>query len=124
MKAATFEQIMTDKVMRLEVASTLIGFELVYLPHYLSLPMADFHPDMLSSLGDWRIQRLAMAGFRGCTKSTNAGLSLPLFSVVRCCHSAFFPLGLQAPHHRTDTNHFLAGILTVLLNLVMYHRLT
>lgn len=64
---------------RLEIASTLRGFCLVYLPHYFHLEPADFYPQLLDYLEDPLERFLAIEGFRGSAKSTGGSLALPLF---------------------------------------------
>ncbi len=65
--------------MRREMAQTLLGFEIVYLPHYLFLPPATFHPELLSLLENWIIQFINVVGFRGSAKSSHA-LALTLWA--------------------------------------------
>lgn len=55
------------------MASSLIGFALIYFPHYFTLEMADFHPELFSLLQDPKEMFLAITGFRGSAKSTIAG---------------------------------------------------
>lgn len=87
---------MESPTLRREAAKTLPGFEMVYLSHYLGLPMADFHPDMLRLLSDWSVTRLSIAGFRGSTKSTNAGLALPLFAALNGLSKFIIPINETA----------------------------
>jgi len=73
-----WEEIIETKEGRLAVAETLIGFCLIYLPHYLQLTPADFHQDLIGLLDHDLIQFLSVIGFRGSAKSTFASLALPL----------------------------------------------
>ncbi len=68
--------------MRREAAKTFLGFCLIYLPHYFNLPAADFHPELIKLLEDWKVEFLSVAGFRGSAKSTFAGLALPLWAAL------------------------------------------
>ncbi len=55
---------------------------MIYLPHYFNLPAADFHPELIKLLEDWKVELLSVAGFRGSAKSTFAGLALPLWAAL------------------------------------------
>lgn len=69
--------------MRLEAArASKLAFGLIYLPHYFSLPAADFHPELFSLLQDQGKLFLALAGFRGSAKSTNAGMVDVLYEAL------------------------------------------
>lgn len=59
-----------------------MGFGLIHTPHYFTLERADFHPELVNLLDDWDEQFLGVAGFRGCAKSTYAGLILPLYAAL------------------------------------------
>lgn len=96
MSPADLEEIMESRELRLEVGKTLPGFEMIYLPHYLGLPMAEFHPEMLRLLSDWSVTRLSIAGFRGSTKSTNAGLALPIFAALNGLSKFIIPINETA----------------------------
>lgn len=67
---------------RQAAAEKLLGFCLVYLPHYFTLPKADFHPEMFELLGDPTKQFIGIAGFRGSAKSTFAGTALPIYAAL------------------------------------------
>lgn len=59
------------------------GFVFCYLSHYLTLKPAEFHPEMLLHLQEPSLaQYLAITGYRGCAKSTFAGLGLPLWTAA------------------------------------------
>lgn len=73
---------MSSPALRKEAGKTQLGFNLVYLPHYFFLEMGEFHPELIGSLDEWVQKFLAIEGFRGCTKSTNAGLALPLYAAL------------------------------------------
>ncbi|MFA6131380.1 MAG: phage terminase large subunit [Patescibacteria group bacterium] len=67
---------------RKEIRKTLKGFCLIYLPHYLQLQPADFHPGLVDTLGNPLERFLAIEGFRGSAKSTFGSLALPLFAAL------------------------------------------
>ncbi len=68
---------------RRELSKTLWGFCICYLTHYLTKAPADFHPEMLLHLQEPTLaQFLAITGYRGCAKSTYAGLALPLWTAA------------------------------------------
>ncbi len=79
--ADEFSKLIEDPEMRKTLRKTLKGFCLVYLPHYFTLPPADFHPEMMHDLNDG-IRFLAIEGFRGSAKSTIAGLALVLYEAL------------------------------------------
>ena len=60
---------------RRELAKTVQGFCFCYLTHYLTLPPAEFHPEMLYELQSSASQFLAITGYRGCAKSTFASFA-------------------------------------------------
>lgn len=59
-----------------------LGFDILYLPHYLSLPPADFHRELLALLEDQAKQFLSIIGFRGSAKSSFGSLALPLWMAL------------------------------------------
>lgn len=67
---------------RRKLARTLKGFCLVYLPHYLSIPPGDFHPELLDTLGNPNERMIEVLGFRGSAKSTYGSLALPLWAAL------------------------------------------
>jgi predicted phage terminase large subunit-like protein len=78
----TAKEIIQSQQLRREAAKTFLGFCLIYLPHYFSLPAADFHPELINLLEDWNNELLSIAGFRGSAKSTFGGLALPLWAAL------------------------------------------
>jgi len=78
----TMAQLLEDQSTRREMAKTLLGFMIVYLPHYLTLPPASFHQEMISLLENWQIKFLEIIGFRGSAKSSTACLALPLWAAL------------------------------------------
>ena len=76
------EEIVSDQAQRRLAAKTLLGFALIYLPHYFTLPRAEFHPELINLLEDWNNELLSVGGFRGSAKSTLAGLALPLWAAL------------------------------------------
>ncbi|MDQ3158797.1 MAG: hypothetical protein M3P98_01510 [bacterium] len=77
-----FKAIASDPIRRRHIAKSLLGFCTVYLPHYLTLKPADFHPELLHLLGDREERFLAIEGFRGSAKSSYAGTALVLWSAL------------------------------------------
>ncbi len=72
---------------REHLRTTLVGFFLTYLPHYVLMPPADFHREMFDLLGAPTPRFISITGFRGCAKSTAAGLALPLWlALTRRAH--------------------------------------
>lgn len=71
-----------DYDMRTKMASTLKGFALVHLSHYLTLQPASFHPEMLLLLEDETMRLLSITGFRGSAKSSFGSLALPLWAAL------------------------------------------
>lgn len=71
-----------DHNWRKEYRKTLKGFCLIYLPHYLQLAPAEFHPGLVDTLQDQAERFLAIEGFRGSAKSTFGSLALPLFAAL------------------------------------------
>ena len=67
---------------RRKLARTLKGFCLVYLPHYLNIPPADFHHELLDTLGNPNEKMIEVLGFRGSAKSTYGSLALPLWAAL------------------------------------------
>lgn len=59
-----------------------MGFSLYYLPDYLKLPPADFHPEMVGLLGDHTERALEILGFRGSAKTTFGSLALPIWAAL------------------------------------------
>ena len=64
------------------MAQSFLGFCVLYFPHYLSLPPADFHPELLSLLEDRTEQFLSITGFRGSAKSSFGSVALPLWMAL------------------------------------------
>ena len=60
----------------------LLGFKLVYLPHYFPLPFGPFHIELDQLLTNPEITRLLVVGFRGSAKSTNGNLALTLYAAL------------------------------------------
>jgi predicted phage terminase large subunit-like protein len=71
-----------DYANRRQLARTLTGFTLLYLPHYITLPPGTFHPELLRLLGDHSERWLEITGFRGSTKSTFGSLATPLWAAL------------------------------------------
>lgn len=72
-----------DNEVREAVASDdLHGFVCTCLPHYVSLPSAEFHYVLSEVLGDPKYDLVELIGFRDSAKSTYASLALPLFAAL------------------------------------------
>lgn len=67
---------------RRELAKTLLGFCLTYLPHYFFLAPADFHPEMFREIQNPGNRFLEIIGFRGSAKSSAVSLGLPLWAAL------------------------------------------
>lgn len=74
--------LMTTTEGRRKMATLLLGFCLVYLPHYFTKEPADFHRELIELLEDWSEQFIAIEGFRGSAKSSLAGLALILWAAL------------------------------------------
>lgn len=86
----TMARIIEDPVARREMAKTFLGFCIIYLPHYLRVPPADFHPEMLGLMEDWTKNLLAFAAFRGSAKTTFGSVAFPLWTALE--RKAHFPI--------------------------------
>lgn len=60
----------------------MLGFGLIYLPHYFYLKPADFHLEMINAMEDPEIDLLEIVGFRGCAKSSDGSVLLPIYAAV------------------------------------------
>ncbi len=78
-----------DYETRKAMAKTLKGFCIVYLPHYLTIAPADFHDELLTTLGDHKQKMIEVLGFRGSAKSTFGSLALPLWAALE--HPNLYP---------------------------------
>lgn len=78
-----------DYETRRMMAKTLKGFCLVYLPHYLTIAPADFHEELLDTLGNHQQKMIEVLGFRGSAKSTFGSLALPLWAALE--HPKLYP---------------------------------
>lgn len=78
-----------DYTLRRQVAKTFKGFCLIYLSHYLQMEPAEFHPELLDTLGNHNERFIEIIGFRGCAKSTFASLALPLWMALE--HPDIYP---------------------------------
>ena len=78
-----------DYETRKAMAKTLRGFCIVYLPHYLTIAPADFHDELLTTLGDHKQKMIEVLGFRGSAKSTFGSLALPLWAALE--HPNLYP---------------------------------
>ena len=76
------ESFYNDHYTRREMAKTLSGFCLVYLPHHMTVEPADFHAELLDTLSDHDERLIEILGFRGSAKSTFGSLALPLWAAL------------------------------------------
>ena len=76
------ESFYDDHETRRAMAKTLRGFCLVYLPHHMTIEPADFHAELLDTLGDHDERLIEILGFRGSAKSTFGSLALPLWAAL------------------------------------------
>lgn len=60
----------------------LLGFLLVYLPHYVQMAPAEFHPELINYLENPLERFLLVVGFRGSAKSTFGSLALPVYTAL------------------------------------------
>lgn len=67
---------------RRETAKSLIGFCLIYLPHYFFLEPAEFHKELFREIENPANRFLEIIGFRGSAKSTIGSLALPLWAAL------------------------------------------
>lgn len=79
-RQADWNQALDDYDTRRHLARTMIGFCLVYLPHYFYLEPAEFHPELIKNLSDPATRLLLVEGFRGSAKSVMGSLALPLWA--------------------------------------------
>src|SRR3990167_609018 len=78
-----------DHETRRNMAKTLKGFCMVYLPHYLTIALADFHDELLDTLSYHKQKMIEVLGFRGSAKSTFGSLALPLWAALE--HPKLYP---------------------------------
>lgn len=76
------ETMFDDHEVRKAFAKSLHGFCLVYLSHYMMFDPAEFHDELLGTLGDHDEHNLSIMGFRGSAKSTFGSLALPLWAAL------------------------------------------
>lgn len=69
----------SDKGVRAEMRKAFSAWKLLYLAHYLTLEPADFSIEMDQLLSDDITKFLSIIGFRGCSKSSNGTVALPLY---------------------------------------------
>ncbi|MCP6719731.1 MAG: hypothetical protein KJI72_00175 [Patescibacteria group bacterium] len=75
-------QLLEHPEVRKELRKTYKGFCFVYSSHYLRLPPAEFHPEMIDLLGDWLEDMLALVAFRGSAKTTLGNTLLTLWAAL------------------------------------------
>ena len=102
------ESLVNDPIIRKELRNPFLGFDLIYLPHYLRLPPADFHPEMLSLLEDYSVKFLSIIGFRGSAKSSYASVALPLWMSLE--HPDLYPFIIIINETRDQAVENIANI--------------
>lgn len=95
---------LNDYEIRRKLARTLKGFCVVYLPHYLTIPSADFHEELLDILGDPNERMIEILGFRGSAKSTFGSLALPLWAALEYPHLYPFIIPIADTSIQAGTN--------------------
>jgi len=59
-----------------------LGFKILYLSHYLTLPPADFHPELSGLFEDHSEKFISIIGFRGSAKSSDGSVAMPLWMAL------------------------------------------
>ncbi len=85
-----------------------LGFCVLYLPHYLSLPPADFHPELLRLLSDHLVKFLSIIGFRGSAKSSYGSLASPLWMALE--NPELYPFIIIVNENRDQAIENIANI--------------
>jgi len=97
-----------DHETRRNMAKTLKGFCMVYLPHYLTIALADFHDELLDTLSDHKQKMIEVLGFRGSAKSTFGSLALPLWAALE--HSKLYPFIIPIADTSSQANMNIRNI--------------
>jgi len=71
-----------DPKTRATVRKQFLGWCLIYLRHYFSLPPAEFHPRLVKELTDETVEYLLAIGFRGSAKSVFCSLAFPMWCAL------------------------------------------
>ena len=81
---AQFDEMLDSYELRREFVRRygMLGFGIIYLPHYFYLPPADFHQEMIAALEDPTKDLVLIKGFRGSAKSVNGSVLLPIYAAV------------------------------------------
>lgn len=77
------KQLVQNREQRNLMRKNFLGFKLLYQAHYLTLPPADFHPELSRLFQDEKEQFLSIIGFRGSAKSSDGSVALPLFMALQ-----------------------------------------
>lgn len=76
-------KIVRDEKMRRALAKeSHLWFFNLYLPHYISYPIADFHREMFKLTEDKQVKIAQIIAFRNSAKSTIMTLSYPIWSII------------------------------------------
>lgn len=73
---------LTEEEERILNEESLLYFSLSSLPHYFTLPPAEFHQELVDLLENPESDMLEIIGFRGSAKTTFGSLALPLWSAI------------------------------------------
>lgn len=94
--------------LRQELRRPFLGFKILYLAHYLTLPPADFHPEMSGLFEDHQEKFLSIIGFRGSAKSSDGSLALPLWLALE--HADLYPFIIIINETRSQVVENIADI--------------
>lgn len=109
-----------DHAMRRKMAKTLKGFCLVYLSHYLTVSPADFHEELLETLGNYNEKMIEVLGFRGSAKSTFGSLALPLWAALE--HPKLYPFIIPVADTGTQADMNIGNIKEELENNILIRQ--
>lgn len=104
------EKLIGDSGWRREQAGTLKGFFTAYLSHYINIPPADFHDELIEALECEDNRFILILGFRGSAKSTIGSLALPLWAALEAKYNFIIPIAdttLQAKINIANIKHEL-----------------
>lgn len=108
------ERVLETHSGRREIAKTLLGFCLVYLPHYFFLEPAEFHKELFDEIENPANRFLEIIGFRGSAKSTIGSLALPLWGALE--YSNYYPFIIPIADTSLQSGLNIANIKTELDN--------
>jgi len=109
-----------DHESRRMMAKTLRGFCIVYLAHYLTIAPANFHDELLDTLGDYNEKMIEVLGFRGSAKSTFGSLALPLWAALE--HPDLYPFIIPIADTGTQADMNIGNIKEELENNLLIRQ--